>query len=255
MSSARHDQAMIELRRATNRRHSARRAVTAFALGAVITTATACGAASAGSPVPHRAPPASAAVAPRGTKAALRALDRYTAIATKRYDSEVAGPFVHTQLQRLAHDAGLLKALRSGNTATLRSYVRTQFDAVWYHWHVSRMRIVSGSKVLSEVGVPFALAGQQTTLRSASGTARATLQISVQDEIGIVKAMHRHYPVDVVIRGSAAGHVVTLLQAAKQVKLPSSGTVTISGLRYRVRSFQRRAFGGEPVTVTLLVRA
>ena len=109
MSSARHDQAMIELRRATNQRDSARRAVTAFALGAVITTATACGAASAGSPVPHRAPPASAAVAPRSTEAALRALDRYTAIAVKRYDAEVSGVAVQTQLRRLARHQGRLK--------------------------------------------------------------------------------------------------------------------------------------------------
>ena len=195
------------------------------------------------------------AAAPVGTQAVLSALDRYTTIAIKRYDAEVGGAAVHTQLRRLAHDAGLLSALRAGNAARLRRYVRTQFDAVWYHWHVSRMRLVSGSKVLDEVGVPFALAGQQTTLRSASGKALATLQISVQDEIGIVKAMHRHYPVDVVIRGSAAGHLVTLLPAAKQVALPPNGTVTISGVRYRVRSFQRQAFGGEPVTVTLLVRA
>ena len=116
------------------------------------------------------------------------------------------------------------------------------------------MRITAGSRVLVEVGVPFALAGQQQTLRDAKGHALATLYISVQDEIGIVKAMHRHYPVDVVIRGRAAGHDVTLLPAARTAPLPAGGPVVIHGRRYLVRSFHRTAFGGEPVTVWLLVR-
>ncbi len=188
------------------------------------------------------------------TAAQRHAIDRYTTIARARYDKEVSGVSVHTQLRRVGSDAVLLRDLRSGNTSALRGYVTSQFRQVWYHWHVSRMRIVQGNKTLVEVGVPFALATSQRRLRDAHGRAIATLVISVQDEVGIVKAMHRHYPVDVVIRGAQAGHVVTLLPAAAHATLPARGTTIVAGHRYLVRSFQRRAFGGEPVTVWLLMR-
>ena len=217
------------------------------AVVAAASIATACGTAGATAPGANT----KRSLSPTAASAAL---DRYSAIAMRRYDKEVAGAAVHIQLGRLARDPTLLKALRSGDTALLDRYVRRQFSQLWYHWHVSRLRITKGSRVLVEVGVPFALAGRQQTLRDAQGRPLATLQISVQDEIGIVKAMHRHYPVDVVIRGRAAGHVVTLLTAAKQVGLPADGPVTIAGRRYLVRSFRRAAFGGEPVTVWILLR-
>ncbi len=183
-----------------------------------------------------------------------RAIDRYTTVARTRYDKEVSGQAVHTQLLRLTRDPALLRALRSGDVTALRAYVARQFKQVWYHWHVSRMRIAQGSRTLVEVGVPFALATSERTLVDAQGHSLATLEVSVQDEIGIVRAMHRHYPVDVVIRGARPGHVVTLLPAATHVRLPASGTVAIAGRRYLVRSFDRTAFGGEPVTVWILMR-
>ena len=188
------------------------------------------------------------------TIAQQSAIDRYSAIARARYDKEVSGQAVQTQLRRVGNDPVLLRDLRSGDTAALRSYVTSRFDQLWYHWHVSRMRIVQGNSTLIEVGVPFAVATSQRQLRDARGKVIATLVISVQDEIGIVKAMHRHYPVDVVIRGTRPGHVVTLLPAAAHATLPARGTTVIAGHRYLVRSFQRQAFGGEPVTVWLLVR-
>ena len=200
-----------------------------------------------------------ASTAPRTTRSPVRraarpVIDRYVAAARQRYDKETSGAAVHLDLVRLAADPVLMRALRAGDLRLVRSYVRSEFQRVWYHWHVSRLRIVEGSRVLTEVGVPFALSGQQRILRTAAGRPLATLYISVQDEVGIVKAMRRHFPVDVVIRGARVGHAVTLLPAAKHAALPVSGRVTLAGLRYQVRSFHRTAFGGEPVTVWVLMR-
>lgn len=189
------------------------------------------------------------------TPTTTSAIDRLTTQARRRYADEVRGGVVHTQLRRVAADRLLLRALQSGDPAALRGYVTRQFRTVWYHRHISRLRIARGSQTLVEVGVPFVVAPSSTMLRDAHGRALATLQISVQDEIGFVRYMHRNFPVDVVVRGSGPGHVKTSLPAAANVRLPARGTVQIAGRRMAVRSFHETAMGGEPVTVWILARA
>jgi hypothetical protein len=90
------------------------------------------------------------------------------------------------------------------------------------------------------------------TLRGPGGRNLGTLQVSIQDEIGFVRLIHRHNPVDVVVRGLRGGQVETSLPAAARVRLPSSGTVTIAGRRYRVISFREIAWNNAPVAVSIL---
>jgi hypothetical protein len=191
-----------------------------------------------------------AAAAPRSGSS----IDRLTAIAVHQYAAEVSGPKPNVLARRVGHDPTLLRALQSGDVNATRAYIARQFPGVWYHWHVSRMRIVQGSRVVDETGVPFVVAPAQTTLRGTGGRALGTLQVSIQDEIGFVRLMHRNYPVDVVVRGQGAGHVRTSLPAAANVQLPSRGSVTIAGSPYLVRSFHATAWGNEPVTVWILAK-
>jgi hypothetical protein len=179
---------------------------------------------------------------------------RLTALARRRYAAEVHGSEAHATLRRVANDPALLGVLRSGDQPRVRAYVRREFDRVWYHWHVSRLRIVRGRRVLVDVGVPFVVAPSQMTLRGARGGSLGTLQISMQDVIGFVRYMHRNYPVDVVVRGRGTAHVRTSLPAARSARLPDSGTATIAGTRYEVRSFAATGLGGEPVKVWILQR-
>ncbi len=191
------------------------------------------------------APVASAAVLP---------IDRLTAVARRRYAIERYGPQTHALLRRVAADHGVRRLLASGDDAGLRTYVRQRFDGVWYHWHVSRMRILRGSRMLVDVGVPFVVAPSKTALLDNGGRRLATLEVSVQDVVGFVRFMHRNYPVDVVARGVGGAHVRTSLPAALRVRLPDRGTATVAGRRYRVRSFAEKALGAEPVKVWILTR-
>jgi hypothetical protein len=175
-----------------------------------------------------------------------------TAIARRQYAVEVHGGAAFGALHRVGRDPVLLQTLRSGNLSATRAYVQRQFPSVWYHWHVSRVRILQGSRVVVETGVPFVVAPVQMTLRDPGGRTLGTLQVSIQDEIGFVRLMHRHYPVDVVVRGQRPGNVRSSLPAAAQVSLPSAGSVTIAGQRYQVSSFHQRAWGNEPVTISIL---
>jgi hypothetical protein len=176
------------------------------------------------------------------------AIEHLTAAAQRQYARESTGPVARAQLRAIVGDRGLRAALASRNPGALRSYATSRFNAIWYHQHVSRLRIVRGGEVLLDLGVPFVVSGPQTTVSGA------TVQISIQDEIGFVRLVHRHYPMDVVVRGVGAAHVRTSLPAALALRLPARGNVVIAGHRYVVRSFGRTALGNEPVQIWILER-
>jgi hypothetical protein len=182
-------------------------------------------------------------------------IDRVTAAARALYAEQVAGPHSLAVLHRLGADPNLLRMLASGNSASVRAYVAQQYPRSWYHWHVSRMRISRGSQVVSEVGVRFVMPASQMVLHAGSGRTIGTLQVSMQEEIGFVRLMHRHYQVQVVIRGRGPKHLRASDRAAGLAKLPSTGNVVLGGHRYLVRSFHESAWDGEPVTIWILMKA
>jgi hypothetical protein len=201
---------------------------------------------------PRRAA-AAVVVGPRGTfRAGGTSMHQLVVTAKRRWAIEQYGPPVHVLLRRVAAEPGLTRALRSRDPAAARAYVHSRFRPSWYHWHVSRLRIVRGSRMLVDVGVPFVVAPSQLAL---PGTHGAMLQISDQDVIGYVKFMRRNHGVDIVTRGTGVGHVRTSLPAALHVRLPDRGSVTIAARRYAVASFHRKALNGERVKVWVLARS
>jgi hypothetical protein len=187
-------------------------------------------------------------------KRPVTAVDRLAASARKRYAIEVHGYVANATMHSVGRDRTLLRTLQSGNLSATVAYVRQKFAAVWYHQHVSRMRILKGSRVVVDAGVPFVVAPSQMTLRGAHGRVLGTLQVSIQDVIGFVRYVHRRSGVDVVVRGQGPNHVRSSLPAATNAALPSRGSLRLAGRRYLVRSFPETALGGEPVTVWILAK-
>ena len=216
---------------------------------AVAIALTGCGSSRASAPPTTHAALRSSSVAPKRPRAAI---DRLVVDARQRYLQEVQGAAVHKQLRRVAADPVLLRALRTHDLAALRAEVRLQ-DAT-PHAHISRLRVVRGSRVLADAGVVFVVAPAQKALHDARGRYLGTLQLSIQDVIGYVKYLHRNVHVDVVVRGRGGAHVRTSLPGAARLRLPSSGTVTIGGHRYRVRSFHERGLAGETLRIWILKR-
>jgi hypothetical protein len=182
-------------------------------------------------------------------------IDRITAGARALYANQVAGSHSLAVLHRLGGDPILLRLLASGNSGAVRAYVSQQYPRTWYHWHVSRMRISRGSRVVSEIGVRFVMPASQMALHGSGGRTLGTLQVSMQDEIGFVRLMHRRHHVEVVIRGRGAKHLRASMRAAGLAKLPATGSVALAGHRYLVRSFHEPAWDGEPVTIWILMKA
>jgi 4-amino-4-deoxy-L-arabinose transferase-like glycosyltransferase len=196
--------------------------------------------------------PASAPVPSHAARRAS-AIDRMLVIARHRYQEEASGLAVHTQLRRVAKDPALLGALRKGDLTALRAVVRS--EQATPHAHISRTRVVRGNRILADAGVVFVVRPSQVALRGPGGRYLATLQLSIQDEIGYVRYMHRNHHVDIVVRGRGPQHIRTSLPAALQVKLPSRGSVTIAGRRYQVGSFSETALAGEPIRIWILLPA
>ena len=214
-----------------------------------------CGSSLATAPPPRTASTPAAGTVKRSPVAAARprsVIDRLAVVARRRYSEEVNGAAVHKQLRRVAADPALLRALRSGNLAALRAEVRLQ-DAT-PHAHISRLRVVRGSRVLADAGVVFVVAPSVKALHDARGRYLGTLQLSIQDVIGYVKYMHRNVHVDVVVRGRGAAHMRTSLPAAAGVRLTSSGTAMVAGHRYLVRSFSEPGLAGETLRIWILKR-
>jgi len=228
-----------------------RAAPCAIAIAALVVIAVAgCGSSPAQRSV--RLPAGEPPVIAHAARTSTASIDQLTVIARRRYADEVGGLAVHRELRRIAHDPALIAALASGDQARLEAYVRVQYQNVWYHEHVSRLRILRGSRVVIDRGVPFVVAPSQVALRDAGGQLAGTLQISMQDVIGFVRYMHRNHHVDVVARGNGGAHVCSSLPAADPAALPDRGRTRIAGKRYDVRSFRVLALDREPVKVWIL---
>lgn len=211
----------------------------------------ACGAAP--SAAPH-ADTSAAAVPARETLTAAAArptIDRLVHTARGRYATEADGTAVHRQLARVARDGRLLRALRGNGLAGLHAAVTRELYT--HGAHIVRIRVSRGGRTLADVGGPFVVAAARGPLRDTAGATIGTLEISIQDVIGFVRYMHRNHHVDVLVRGRGAGHMQTSLAAAARVPLPASGTTTVGGRAYAVRSFSERGFAGEPLRVWVLV--
>jgi hypothetical protein len=179
-----------------------------------------------------------------------------TAVARAVYAGQVGGAHSLAVLHKVGADRTLLRLLGSVQVSAARTYVAQKFPRVWYHWHVSRMRVSQGSQTVTEIGVPFVLPPSQMVLRGSGGRAVGTLQVSMQDEIGFVRLMHRRYPsVQAILRGQGPSHLRTSMHAAAGVKLPASGSVSIGGRRYLVRSFKEPSWDGGNVTIWILMKA
>jgi hypothetical protein len=174
--------------------------------------------------------------------AAVRA-DTLAGVARRIYQQEAGGAVGHAAVRRVARDHALLAALDSGSPAALRAAALRQLFNPGKH--VVRLSLRRGGQTLTDVGGRFVVAPARLRLHGA------VLEASMQDVIGYVKLVHRLVGVQIVVRG-APGHAEGSLGAATQSALPASGSVTVAGRGYVVRSFRERGYDGEPLTVWIL---
>jgi hypothetical protein len=188
---------------------------------------------------------------PPATAAAGVRADTLAGVARRIYRQEAGGEVGHAAVKRIARDHALLAALGGHNSATLRaSALRQLFNP---GKHVVRLAVLRHGRAVVDVGGAFVVAAAHRELRAPNGADLGRLEASMQDVIGYVKLVHRLAGADIVVRG-APGHVESSL-APTPATLPLSGTATVGGRAYIVRSFNEAGFAGERLTVWILTRA
>jgi hypothetical protein len=208
-----------------------------------------------GSPV--RRSPAPVSVAAQAQLGRSR-IDAAVVRAKAIYRNETEGAKLPQQLGRIARDGPLLHALGRGDLAGAQAAADKQLRIPLNHWaHVTRISVIRGSRVLVNATVNsdgvFVVTPGRRLLR-LHGRPLGTLLVSLQDVTGFVKLIHRITGADALVRG-ASGHVRTSLPAARRVRLPPSGSITIAGRTYLTRSFRETGWGNEPLTVWILQRS
>ena len=185
----------------------------------------------------------------RTSAAAVRA-DTLVQVAQRIYREEAGGAVGRASARRIARDAALDRALAAGNGKALRAEALRQLFEPGKH--VVRLRVLRGDRVLTDVGGRFVVGDEAIELRASDGRDLGRLEISMQDVLGYRKLVNRLTGADVVVRGRS-GRVESSLPAAARASLPGSGTVTLRGRTYVVSEFHENGFGGEPLSVWLLV--
>ncbi|HEV2980741.1 MAG TPA: hypothetical protein VGX51_04870 [Solirubrobacteraceae bacterium] len=189
---------------------------------------------------------------PAGIQARLAASVR---VARHTYTRETRGSKLSRETDRLAADTTLLGALARGDVTGARAQAQSQLMSPSNHLaHVTRISVTRAGRVLVNATLnsdgSFVVAPARRELQ-LHNRPLGTLLVSIQDVTGFVKLVHRLTGSEVLARG-ASGQVRASLASAAGVRLPSSGSASIAGRTYVVRSFTESAWGGEPLTVWIL---
>jgi hypothetical protein len=176
-------------------------------------------------------PPAQCGATARQTRALT-----LTAVAQRLYRAEASGRATARVARVVAHDRALIAAVQADDPAALRAEIVHLFRDRTLH--VVRIRATTASgRLVNDVGGPYVLAPATRRLR---GGGRVTL--SVQDDTGYIKLVHRFTGVRVML--NAPGGIVVPGSAALD-PLPDGGRGD-----WR-QSYTVTAFPDGPLRVTL----
>jgi hypothetical protein len=197
-----------------------------------------CGAAQSASNTPS-------ASRPQARLAQVR-VDTLANVAQRIYAHEHARVVAAKTIKQMSANPTLIRALESGNRRRIRAVARKPVLG-----HEVRVRVVRGSQVLMDAGLPDVVQAAEGELRAPNGADLGRVQVSIQDLIGFVKLVDRETGTRMVVRGRN-GHVETMFKAAAHRPLPASGPVKIRGRTYWVREFKEGDFVGKPLQVWML---
>ena len=157
-------------------------------------------------------------------------------VARRLFASESGGAATRRVLRHVAGDAGFRRAVATRDPVALRTAIVRFFGQRTLH--VVRIRAVAPDRrLIGDVGGPYVLAPASTPVRAADGTRIGTVTLSIQDDAGYVKLVHRF-----------TGAGVALSTAAGTVPFGVAVAGPVTPVRFTVG-----AFPSGPLAVTLSV--
>jgi hypothetical protein len=183
----------------------------------------------------------------RASAAVISAVD--VAAAHHIYGDELHGGEVRADIGHVTNFQALLSAVADSNPAAVKAAV----DRLVYapRWHIVRLRVLKGRKVLADVGGPYVLAPVTGKLRWHGRTVGSYV-MSVQDDVGFVKLVSRFIgaPIDIYRNGSPL--MGTLEPAPPAVS--TGARMTVAGSTYRAAVMQAGAFPSGSLQIALYTK-
>lgn len=188
---------------------------------------------------------------PCGASPAQAVADTVGMVGQRLFQTEMRGAAVQRVLRHVAGDARFRKAVIDDDPAALRTAIVRFFRT--RSLHVVRIRATTAAgKLVNDVGGPHVLAPASRTLRSPSGAVLGRVTLSVQDDTGYIKLMHRFTGAAVQLQ-TVAGRVPGSTLRPGPPSLPAQGQVAYRGRTYEVSGFQASAFPDGPLDIWLLL--
>jgi len=161
------------------------------------------------------------------------------AVGERLYRTEASGASTQRVLRHVAADARFRRAVVDDQPQALWDAIVRFFRTRWMH--VVRIRAtMADGRLVNDVGGPYVLAPASRTLYGAGHRRIGRVTLSVQDDSGYTKLMHRFTGAEVILR---TPHGV----------VPGSATnPPAPGPRWQRFTFTGRAFPTGPLTITLM---
>jgi hypothetical protein len=170
-------------------------------------------------------------------------------VAQRIYTGEVhSSETINDRLQVETYEP-LLRAVAKGNKAGIKAAVTS---LVYSHTHIVRLRVLTGKKLLADVGGPYILAPLYGTL-TLRGHTIGHYVMSVQDDVGYVKIETRFIGAPIVLRTGPKNIPIEDLLSPGPVKIPEHGPVTYKHVIYQAYSFEANRFPSGPLQISVLV--
>lgn len=188
-----------------------------------------------------------------GANAADTRLDTIGYVGRRLLTAESHSRAVDQTLRHVAQDPAFRRATAANDPVAIRHAII--FDFFRDHaFHIVRVRVTRGSKLVYDLGGPYALQPATAKVTSPNGQSSATFSLAVQDDTGYIKLMHRFTGADVQLV-SPLGKVPGSNLEPGPDAIPAHGPVTYRGRRYLADSFDGTAFPSGTLRVSLLVPA
>jgi hypothetical protein len=174
-------------------------------------------------------------------------------VARRLLRAESSSSAVTQTLRYAAHDPAFRAAVVRADPVAIRTAIIDDFFRNGAY-HIVRARVTRGTTSLEDVGGPYVLAPASAYVRGPDGRVAGRFSLSVQDDSGYIKLLHRFTGADVLLR-TRAGTVPGSNLNPGPPRVPVDDVVAYHGQTYRAYTFTGTAFPSGPLQISLLIPA
>jgi hypothetical protein len=171
-------------------------------------------------------------------------------VARRLLDAEQHGAGAHRAIRHAEKNPAFRAAVAAGDPAAVRAAIVGLFNDK--HFHIVRARAWNGSRLINDVGGPHVLSPATGAITDPGGAVVGRFMLSIQDDTGYIKLLHRFTGADVTL-STAAGVVPGSNVVSGPPFAAGLRAVRFHGRDWRAFGLLATAFPSGPLRVSLLM--